>query len=594
VSGLAAVLARQTGGDDSATVRRMLASAPHRGTPSDVAVIGRCTLGVSSPEGVQEASLAVQSGLGVAFAGVLDNAADLVQDLRRLGVTNQFPTTADLLVSVFGHLGDSAVRDLRGIYSAVVTDGSYIKFFRDHLGLGTLFFRHDQSGTFVATEVKQILAGSGIRREPDFAFLEKMLFGIDQDDESPCAFLGVSRAPKASITVATADSSPQSQRYWWPEEIVETGRFSQEETAERFDEAMACAVERTTTGDDLIALSGGLDSPTIAAYAARLRLDQGKRLSALGMIYPDFPSCDESGYIHEVAEYLDIPLHTYQPPPPTLERLADWVQLYDGPWPVWLVPQAEDFYSHARALGFRTILNGEMAEFVADMRRGLFPHLVWQGRLGAAGRYLGNHRRQGKSLRRIGREVAGAFIPRSAVRFRRRSRPGVTIPRWIDSVRVADRDSAMVGATRNQWRETQSQVIFGPTLVTDVFEICQAASGVRVRMPWADVDLWEFFLSLPAEVKFPDGRMKPLVRDLMRTKIPDSIVERKDKTVLNEFVIASIDYPSLRKWLINPDQRMPGVNYELLAEHLEREDLDLFGYVWAKDLAGIQAFLAQW
>jgi asparagine synthase (glutamine-hydrolysing) len=115
-----------------------------------------------------------------------------------------------------------------------------------------------------------------------------------------------------------------------------------------------------------------------------------------------------------------------------------------------------------------------------------------------------------------------------------------------------------------------------------------------VRMPWADVDLWEFFLSLPAEVKFPDGRMKPLVRDLMRSKIPDSIVDRKDKTVLNEFVIAGIDYPSLRKWLINPDKRMPGVNYALLAEHLEREDLDLFGYIWAKDLAGIQAFLAQW
>jgi len=594
VSGLAAVLFPNNRSDGPATVGRMLASAPHRGTRSDVAVIGRCALGISSPEDAQEASLALQNGFGVAFAGVLDNAAEMVLDLRRRGVKDQFPSTANLVASLFLHLGDAAVRDLRGIYSVVVTDGSHIKFFRDHLGLGTLFYRHDQSGTFVATEVKQILAGSGIRREPNLEFLEKMLFGIDQDDESPCSFLGVSRAPKASITVATAERGPRSQRYWWPEELVETARFSPEETAERFEEVMARAVGRTVTGDDLIALSGGLDSPTIAAYAARLASERGQRLSALGMIYPDFPTCDEGGYIREVAEFLDIPLHTYQPPPPTLERLADWVQLYDGPWPVWLVPQAEDFYSHARALGFRTILNGEMAEFVADMRRGLVPHLVWRGRLGAVASYLANHRRQGKPLRRIGREFAGAFVPRAAMSFRRRSRPGVTIPAWIDSVRVADRDADSVMATRHQWRETQTQVIFGPTLVTDVFEICQAASGVRVRMPWADVDLWEFFLSLPAEVKFPDGRMKPLVRDLMRTKIPDSIIDRKDKTVLNEFVIASIDYPSLRKWLLNPEQRIPGVNYGLLADQLEREDLDLFGYVWAKDLAGIQAFLAQW
>ena len=593
MAGLAAILCRHSGRGGSASVERMLAMAPHRGRRSEVGVIGSCAFGVSSVDELETTSLAVQDGLGVAFAGVLDNAPDLIQSVRRRGLGDQYPSTAHLLLSMFRHMGDSAVGEFRGIYSVVVTDGYHLKFFRDHLGLSTLFFRHDQSGTFVASEVKQVLAGSGIRREPHEAFLERMLFGVEQD-ETDCSFAGVSRVPKAAITVATLDGGAHSRRYWSPEEIVETGHFSPEETAERFDEVFSRAVRRTITGNDLIALSGGLDSPTIAAYAAPLHLERGKRLTALGMIYPDFPSCDESGYIREVADYLDIPLHTYQPPPPTLERLADWVQLFDGPWPVWLVPQAEDFYAHARSHGFRTILNGEMAEFVADMRRGLLSHLVWRGRLEAVARYLGNRRRQGKSLLRIGRELAGAFVPRSAMRLRRRSHPGVRIPDWIDSGRIADRDMATVTATRNQWLETQTQVIFGPTLVTDVFEICQAANGVRVRMPWADIDLWEFFLSLPAEVKFPDGRMKPLVRDLMRSKIPDSIVDRRDKTVLNEFVIAGIDYPSLRKWLINPDTRMPGVNYPLLAEHLEREDLDLFDYVWAKDLAGIQAFLSQW
>ena len=592
MSGLAACLLGIGSLEAEAVVKRMVASAPHRGTQFEFASIGGCALGVSRDEGRPEASVAVNDGLGVAFAGVLDNASDLTKSLQRRRFEGDFPSTADLLGELLLVRGDSAIADLRGVFSVAVTDGEYLKFFRDHLGLGTLFYRHDQSGTFVATEVKQVLAGSGIRREPNMQFLEKMLFG-EQQDESACSFVGISRVPKAAITVATANGV-RSQRYWRPEAIVESRSLSAEEAAEGFDQAMARAVGRMITGDDLIALSGGLDSPTIAAYAAPLHLDRGRQLTALGMVYPDFPSCDEGGYIREVADYLDIPLHTYQPATPTLERLADWVQLYDGPWPVWLVPQAEDFYSHARALGFRNILNGEMAEFVADMRRGLLPHLMWRGRVSSVARYLGQRRDQGRSLPSIARELAGAFVPRHLMRLRRRSDPGVTIPDWIDSKRVAARDAATVTATRNQWLETQTQVIFGPTLVTDLFEICQAASGVRVRMPWSDVDLWEFFLTLPAEVKFPDGRMKPLVRDLMRSRIPDSIVDRKDKTVLNEFVIASIDYPSLRKWLINPDHRVPGVNYAILADHLEREDLDLFGYIWAKDLAGIQAFLTQW
>jgi hypothetical protein len=35
-------------------------------------------------------------------------------------------------------------------------------------------------------------------------------------------------------------------------------------------------------------------------------------------------------------------------------------------------------------------------------------------------------------------------------------------------------------------------------------EICATLAGVTVGRPFADIDLWEFFLSLPAEIKYPD------------------------------------------------------------------------------------------
>jgi hypothetical protein len=56
--------------------------------------------------------------------------------------------------------------------------------------------------------------------------------------------------------------------------------------------------------------------------------------------------------------------------------------------------------------------------------------------------------------------------------------------------------------------------------------------------------------------------------------------------------MARIEYPELRKWLLAPDHRFGGVDYPRLAQALEREELDLSAYIWAKDIAIAHAFVA--
>jgi hypothetical protein len=95
-------------------------------------------------------------------------------------------------------------------------------------------------------------------------------------------------------------------------------------------------------------------------------------------------------------------------------------------------------------------------------------------------------------------------------------------------------------------------------------------------------------------VKFPDNHSKTLVRRLLRGKVPDAILDRRDKTVFDESVMAHLDYPTLRHWLIRPRYRLAGVDYSRLEERLEREELDLSEFMWAKDLASVHAFLSEW
>ena len=111
--GLGGVLTR-SGEPPPDTVGRMLAAAPHRGNRTVVKAIGACALGVSELEGRDEASLASDGSLAVAFAGALDNARELGD---RLGVSPERARPADVVLAAFRAKGPKTPAGLRGTYA---------------------------------------------------------------------------------------------------------------------------------------------------------------------------------------------------------------------------------------------------------------------------------------------------------------------------------------------------------------------------------------------------------------------------------------------------------------------------------------------
>jgi asparagine synthase (glutamine-hydrolysing) len=595
LGGLAAHLSSSGSDDVRKIVSRMLAASPHRGERTSIHLIGACALGVSSRQEIGDSSLEWAPGLAVAFTGRLENAPELTKWLDRKGLHVASTTPAGLLLGLFSAAGDEAPNRLRGAFSAAVSDGHSLWFFRDQIGFETLFWRDDADGVYIASEAKQVVAGSRISMEPDVDVLQAIFYS-DEEDHSRCALSGVKRVICSDLLRADR-TGVDRKRYWQPDGLLETARLTDDETRQRFDELMEQACARTLTGDDAVALSGGIDSPAVAAFASKAHLEMtGQPLQAISAVYPDFPSADESSYIEDVAEFLDLPLHMYEPEPQRLDRLSEWVRLFDGPWSIWSPAGAEEQFRIAHALGVRTILTGELAEQVMAMQIGLIPHLLSRGRIRAAARQLRLQRSGGTPWRRIARQIGGTVVPRWVTAHDIRRRPLLAIPDWLDADRAASGRARHALAGRRYWATAQLAAFGdGSSLPLEAGSILQARDGVRIRQPWADVDLWEFFVSLPAERKFPDPQMKALVRRLLRGKVPDSIVDRKDKPALNEwFEATSIDYPSLRRWLLVPKYRVLGVDYKRLAGHLQAEDMDLASYIWAKDLAAMQAFLSLW
>ena len=53
------------------------------------------------------------------------------------------------------------------------------------------------------------------------------------------------------------------------------------------------------------------------------------------------------------------------------------------------------------------------------------------------------------------------------------------------------------------------------------------ASGVEIRVPFADHRIFEFVFNVPWEIKFEGGVEKALLRNAMRSYLPDEILWRK-------------------------------------------------------------------
>jgi asparagine synthase (glutamine-hydrolysing) len=584
---------------DPALARRMLAAAPHRGDCLTVRTLGNAVLGIATRADFVDASVSADGPRIAVLAGKLDNAADLHRALTAAGTPPRSAADADVVVAAFQAYGGEAPNRMRGSFAGIVTDGRSLWAFRDHAGFRPMFYRDDPQACVAASEARQVAVGAGLREEPDLDVLEGIFYGRMPAD-IPAALKGVSRLAQASILIAN-DGTGRAvvRRYWHPERLIESGHVTPADIPERFVELVAQAAARSVTGKDAILLSGGVDSPAVAAFAAPEHLRRtGRPIGALSLVFPDMPNVDETRYITLVAEHFGIDLHTYRPTARAFDDMEQWCRLLGTPVPILSVPELADNHQRARALGYGNLMTGDFAEFLFGSPMHLVSHLFTHGRWGSIVRLLQAERRRGAARRQVVKDLLGTFIPGRLTTWymhRRGKDASGRIPDWMDAGKVNETPfrTDLLSPARQRWADAQLTGLDLSTITLEAAEVCSVLAGVTVRRPLADIDLWEFFLGLRAEVKCPDLRYKTLARSLLRGWVPDAILDRTDKTYFDDHVMAQVDYPAMKRLFVAPQHRIPGVDYPRLMQRIEQGNFTLFDWFWAKDLAWIHAFLNQ-
>lgn len=243
----------------------------------------------------------------------IDGRAELIRKLQAEGrAIFSSATDVELILHAFHTWGDECVNHLLGDFAFAIWDGKRRRLFcaRDHFGVKLFYYARAANSLIFSNTL------NCIRKHPEvadklneLAIGDFLLFGYNPEP-STTTFADIQRLPPGHVLKASEGAVAVS-RYWsLPNDghIIRYPRAS--DYVDHFKELLREAVsDRLRTERVGIFMSGGLDSPALAATACDLRAKQSLHLNlrAYCFVYDQSPD-EERYYSGLVAKALGIPI----------------------------------------------------------------------------------------------------------------------------------------------------------------------------------------------------------------------------------------------------------------------------------------------
>jgi len=249
----------------------------------------------------------------VVFNGEIYNFVELRAELQARGHRFRSRTDTEVLVHGYEEWGDAVVERIDGMFAFGLWDARRRRLLaaRDRMGKKPLYHacigRSGGPPLFAfASELKALACIPGFDRSVDPAALSRYL-AYEYVPAPHAIFRGTSKLPAAHRLVlqvaATGAVEPRIDRYWELPFADKPAGWGEDEAAERLRTLLRNAVARRLVADVPVGvfLSGGIDSSTVAAFAAELAGASRVRTFSVGFSDASF---DETSHARAVAAYL--------------------------------------------------------------------------------------------------------------------------------------------------------------------------------------------------------------------------------------------------------------------------------------------------
>lgn len=310
----------------------------------------------------------------------VDGRRDLIAMLRQHGrdASAEQPDSA-LVLHAWHVWGEACAERLIGDFAFAIWDARAKRLFcaRDQFGVCPLHYALADGMLIASNAVRAVRQHPGISETLDRRTMGDFLLIGFSDDRARGFFRDIQRLPPAH-SLTFADGKFTVRRYWTPPAPdPNPKRRLAAEHIERFSAVFAEAVSDRIRSDKIaLALSGGIDSPLVAAFAAKGSAALTGYTSGFNWLIPD----RERHYAGLVAHHLGIPFRPHS-------NDEGFLHPAGGPWRIMPEPRftlryqsGHDLLDHALADGARMMLGGMGGDVLAAARPSRWADFAFGGR----------------------------------------------------------------------------------------------------------------------------------------------------------------------------------------------------------------------
>lgn len=550
---------------ESDRIDRVAATILHRGPDqqgvfrSDVASLAATRLKIIDLAAGDQPIKSDDGDAVIVFNGEIYNHLELRGELEQLG--HRFHSRADTetVLHAFLEWDTNCFRKLRGMFAVALWNETKQRLVlaRDRMGIKPLYIARRGKDLFFGSELKAILIHPEIERRLSMAGLSCYL----SLNYVPCPWTLVDGIEKLSpgFWLEWCGGEIHLEAYW-DLPFVPPRQLTMNAAKQELDSLLEQSVREHLLSDVPLGvwLSGGIDSSTILHYAAKA---SRSRLKTLSISFRG-RAFDETPYIREVAARYGTDHEQFDLNPG--ENLAGAIEEFAyysdeptadaGALPVW-------FLSKMSKKKVTVTLSGEGADEVfggyltyrANHLAGIarqFPSTAIRAALAAVSHWPVSDEKISLEYK-LKRFLEGCLLQPDQAHvywngtFSDAQKKLLLHSRLPDSLhgilqrlreRLIDSDNSLAATL---WFD---QRYFLPDDILNKVDRMSMAHALEVRPPFLDHRIVEFAASLPASFKIEGARQKVVLKELMKDKLPNSVLTKK-KT--------GLDVPS-HEWLRGP------------------------------------------
>lgn len=456
----------------------------------------------------------------IIYNGEIYNSNELRKELVKRGI--EFKTNCDTETILYAYIiyKEKCPELLNGIFAFCIIDETENKVFmaRDRFGIKPFFYTITGSTLLVSSEIKGLLAHPQIKAEVDKEGLWQLLYLTPVTINGSGVFKNIFEVKPAHSGYFSKDGL--NLKPYWELKAKEIS-VSGEEAAENVKNLLVDATNRQLVSDVPLAvfLSGGLDSSVISALSAENYKSKGQILSTYSFEYEGnkenfksslFQPQGDDEYAVFLADYLGTN-HTVltAPTKSVVDYLYNATEARDLPGQADIDSSLLYFCKRVKE-NHTVVLSGECSDEIFGGYPWFYrPEMLYKEFF--------------------------PWIHEPKFRISLFKEDVVKAEQGYDFISSVYKKSLSSCPLTGEEKEEDKTARIATWLSVNYFmtsllnrkDRMSMASGLEVRVPFADHRILEFVYNVPWSIKFENKVEKALLRNAMKEKLPEKILYRK-------------------------------------------------------------------